>query len=503
MRIDRRDFCRCAAALAAFPVFAVPKDDRPNLRVGVLSDIHVTSDADAGYFEKALKFFDRRKVDAVLIAGDLFACGSFPELEAVGRTWFKVFPEDRRSDGEPVVRLFITSNHDVDGFAGGQRFATLEDARKSAFYFHRDEQWRKVFREPYEPVSVKTVRGYVFVLRHWMSILGTEKGHRLIQGVSFPDEISPLPEVMASLDLPKDRPFFYAQHESLDDTVLATWLLGGLKWNNGQDHGQAKAVLDRYPNCVALTGHCHHSLTDERSIWQGAFTAVNCSCARGWAFTVPGRENGFACSDFNRRPSLEMPRLDNQSVRQGMVMDVFDDRISFERREWTYDQLLGPDWVIPLFGGRTIPPSGTPKYDFKSRAAASRPPIFPTGARLTVRRVKDGHRRDGAGVSAEKRPCEQIWVEFPPITTRNGSPTRGFDFTVRCEMRDADTVRVIDERRVFSPNALQAETRDVQPCRCAFPGEEMPTNRELRFTVVPHDCWGNDGPRLESGWMRV
>lgn len=491
------------AALAALPGWTKTAFGKPNLRVGILSDIHVTSDADASFFEKALRYFDARKVDAVLVTGDLFTWGSFPELEAVGRAWFKVFPGDRRSDGGPVVRLFVTGNHDVDGFAYGPRFDTLESARASAFYFHREEQWEKVFHEAYEPVTVKTVKGYVFVLRHWMSILGTEKTHKLIRGVPFPDEVSPLPQVMASLKLPEGRPFFYAQHESLDDTVLATWLTGGLKWNNGQDRGQAKAVLDRYPNCVAFTGHCHHSLTDERSIWQGSFTAVNCSCARGWAFTVPGRENGFACPDFNRTPPLEMPRLDNQSVRQGMVMEVYDDRIVLERREWTYDQTLGPDWVIPLFGGRTVPSHGTPKYDFKARAAASRAPVFPANAKLTVRRVKDGRRRDGNGVDVDKRMCEQVWVEFPPITTRGGSPSRGFDFTVCCETRDADIVRVVDECRVFSPNALQTEARDLQSCRCAFPGERVPSNRDVRFTVVPHDCWGNAGAELVSKWMRV
>lgn len=61
---------------AALPGWTKTAFGKPNLRVGILSDIHVTSDADASFFEKALRYFDARKVDAVLVTGDLFTWGS-------------------------------------------------------------------------------------------------------------------------------------------------------------------------------------------------------------------------------------------------------------------------------------------------------------------------------------------------------------------------------------------------------------------------------------------
>lgn len=498
--MTRRDFVKSTAAFAGIGMGTATAEEKSGeLKVGVLSDVHVTRDEDSGDFQKALRRFDAERVDAVLIAGDLATRGGVAELEALARAWYKVFPDDKRSDGVRVERLWITGNHDVDGFSYNCK--TIEEAREKAFFFRREETWKRLFNEEYKPVEVKTVKGYVFILQNWMSVLGNEKHLPLAKG--FGNERSPFPEMMPTIKLPEGRPFFYVQHQHMDNTANASWLLGGLKSMNGQDNGEAKAVLNAYPNCVALTGHSHMSLTDEKSIWQGEFTVVNCSCARGWAFTPAGRENGFSVCDFNRRPVMEMPRIDNQSVRQAMIMTVSEKEIRFHRFELVHDQVLGPDWVVPLYGGSTIPPSGKPKYDFAARKAASKPPRFASGAKVTVKRIKDGRRRDEKGINPAKETCEQVVASFPPITTASGSPSRGYDFTVRCEVRDADTLRCVDERRVFSPNMMQGEAMDVEPCTCAFPGEQIPCNREVRFIVTPYDCWGNAGEAISSAWMKV
>ena len=66
------------------------------------------------HFIKALRYFDAQKVDAVLVAGDLFTTGRIRELEFVAEAWNAVFPHDRATDGRPVARLFVTGNHDVE-----------------------------------------------------------------------------------------------------------------------------------------------------------------------------------------------------------------------------------------------------------------------------------------------------------------------------------------------------------------------------------------------------
>ena len=83
----------------------------------------------------------------------------------MAETWFRVFPDDCRSDGVKIERLFITGNHDVDGFAyPGAKYKSVSEAKEDGFFFHREEYWREFFHEDYKPVSVKTVKGYPFVL---------------------------------------------------------------------------------------------------------------------------------------------------------------------------------------------------------------------------------------------------------------------------------------------------------------------------------------------------
>ena len=481
---------------------------RPNLRVGILSDVHVTKPENANWFEKALRHFDSVKVDAVMITGDLTTWNVFSEFETVAHTWFKVFPDDCRSDGARIERLFITGNHDVDGWAyGGARFKSVEEAKPTSFFFHREEFWEKLFHERYEPIVVKDVKGYTFILRNWMSILGTESsGHPLAAG--FRDEVSPLPDVMDKLgDRLRGKTFFYAQHEPMAGTVNAAESVDGIRQSGKHADSKTRRLLEKYPNCVAFTGHTHYSLTEEMSIWQGGFTALNCSCARGYAFSRPGYENGFAVEDFNRQPPFEMERFDHASVRQGMVMDVFDDRIRFERLDLTFGLPLGPDWVLPLFaGGVTIPSSGRPKYDFIRRARESRAPQFKPGSKVSVSFVENGLRRkaDGMGTLDSASAHRQIVVSFPPVVVELSSPTRAYAFRVQCEVEETGgEFSVVQVRNVLSPNFAQSQVRDVEPCTCRFPCAELPSGRPLRFVVTPRNCWGVEGTPIASRWMTV
>lgn len=96
----------------------------PKLRVGVLSDIHVVdgdpnnawSVGTCDMFEKALRYFASRGVDAVVVAGDIADSGLASELKMAGDTWRKIFPGGRRPDGGKVEKVFVCGNHDVDGW---------------------------------------------------------------------------------------------------------------------------------------------------------------------------------------------------------------------------------------------------------------------------------------------------------------------------------------------------------------------------------------------------
>ena len=94
------------------------------LKFGALSDIHITrGKGSCDIFEKALAYFRDQKVDAVLIAGDMADSGLDSQLRRVGETWRRVFPGDKRPDGEHVEKIFVTGKDLRDGQPRHRRLA--------------------------------------------------------------------------------------------------------------------------------------------------------------------------------------------------------------------------------------------------------------------------------------------------------------------------------------------------------------------------------------------
>ena len=504
--MTRREFVGAAALAAAgtgLKTMAAAAG-APNLRVGIMSDVHCHHPEAMRRFHRGLEVLRDEQVDAVLLAGDLFTTGTIKELEDVAGAWFDVFPDDRRPDGAKVERLFVTGNHDEVDW-DWKRFGNEETLRAKTFYYNREATWKRLWGEDYEKIRMKAVKGYMFVLRQWLC----RPFQHFDRHVDAEPEVTPAFMAKHGAALRNSgKPFFYVQHEPIDNTVNATWLFGGTKWDNGQTgRGEKERLLfSQYPNAVVLTGHSHDTLTDEMSIWQGGFTAVNCSSGCGYIFTAPGRQNGFNCEDFNRTPAYEMPCFDHTRPRQALVMDVFDDRIVFKKLDTANPDVLGPDWVVPLFaGGATVPPSGTPKYDFAARKAASKPPVFAADAKVSVAYVKEGRCRKVGAPTCSLDPGDvhpQFRVTFPPITTAS-SPTRAFDFRVVCEHRTGTIDTVAKEYRVYSPNFCMPESMETEPVACDFAVSAIPANCQglVRFVVTPYDCWGNAGAPIASDWM--
>ena len=387
-----------------------------------------------------------------------------------------MFPNDRDANGRHVERLFLLGNHDVDGFVGKSswpkgQIPSREVAEKTCLAFHREKTWKRLFNEEYRQIVVKQVKGYTFVLNSWHSRALKEK-----------DGLEDFWKVFAPTINP-DMPFFYCQHPHPKDTCSAGYLLGGAFWHGGWDDGISTRLLSEHRNCIALSGHSHYPIDDERAIWQGAFTSVNCGCARGFAFTFPGRENGHAVSDMKAGTTFQMPPIDIKRIRQGMLMEVFGDSIVFHRREFVYDQSLGPDWVVPLGKGAARP------YEFEPRRRASRPPQFIEGSSVAVAERPGGKNRKG-------EPCEQVVVTVP--SARGG---RVFDYEVSAEVRIADFTRTVASKRVFSPDAFLGAAQDGGKVTCVFAKSELPKARDIRFTVRPFNCWGKGGEPIASKWQ--
>lgn len=182
--LDRRSFGRLALGTAVVssvkPLAALAAKAPCRLRIGVLSDIHVPTARDSQHFRKTLKWFDEKKADGVIVAGDLGCNGLIREMKVVADVWNEMFPGDRRTDGGHVEKLFVTGNHDVDGYFYHQkefpkvRFPVDPETAKDAFVFNRRRVWKELFGEEYETVKMKEVKGYKFVLFQWYPRLAAD-----------------------------------------------------------------------------------------------------------------------------------------------------------------------------------------------------------------------------------------------------------------------------------------------------------------------------------------
>ena len=89
---------------AVLPATAFAKAGEPIMRFGVASDVHIAVGWKEGgdperlglrsqpyFLEKALRWFDANKADAVVFSGDMAHTGRMEELEKLVEVWNKVF----------------------------------------------------------------------------------------------------------------------------------------------------------------------------------------------------------------------------------------------------------------------------------------------------------------------------------------------------------------------------------------------------------------------------
>jgi len=462
MNLSRRSFLGGAAsfgALAGCRAFRAPaglfSGDGANLVLGVISDIHIDCGrgdfkkfGDTAQFEKTLRWFDEQGVDGVALAGDMADNGMINQLECVGEAWFKVFPNGCSAlDGRKVEQLFVYGNHDLEGQnydEFGFRYFETESFKAGQIVRDPAAAWEHVFHEKYAPIWFKEVKGYQFVGAHW---------------TSGPDPWGGIPAVepwfkenAAKID--RAKPFFFIQHCHPKDTVY-----GKDAWC--PDRGYATRALSAFPNAIAFTGHSHTSLTDEQSIWQGAFTSVGTSSLRYGG------------------------DVDKYAQRQGMLVKVYDDRVVFVRRDFLNDASLGDDWVLPL------PNASSKPLSFETRKAASEAPRFVLDAKLTVEQTTvKTKKKDKEGKESEVD--EKAWKLTIPCA--NAGRVRAFRYEIATGLKDKDGKDIVFfayDAKYNMPRAMAGVSTEH-----TVKASDLPEGTEPQFVVRALDSFGNAGAPL-------
>lgn len=469
---NRREFLTgaCAAVAACgMPARiwgAAKRLGKPDLVIGLLSDIHVSLPVQGGrsksleLFRHALEYFREQHVDGVLVSGDLADAGLETELKAVADAWFGVFPDGKLPDGSPVANLMHYGDHDAEvRFYNDEiklKFtkAGVPVPRSLSQSENRKEIWEALFHEPWSPVRHVKVKGYDFVLANFMRE----------SGFSAPNDLD---AQLKRMHLDPMRPFFYSQHRWIPGTYLADEEM----W--GEDYGTSHKVLPRYPNCVAFQGHTHYMLTDDRCVWIGDFIAVHNGALQS-QFPARMRENGLDIfwykDDYMRK--TQMPCVDGWRGHAGMVMRVYDKLIVLERRDFGTDLPLGPDLVF------STDLKLRPRYRDASRKAASVAPEFASGAKATAV-TRMGKDRQG-------HPTEQVVVSFPTVKEMGKRP-RAYEYFVRAEKMDGTLLK---EKRVYPPGINLPESLEGSMSTCVFSKAEIAADGPVRFVVRPANCWG-------------
>ena len=451
MDFSRRSFIGGAfsfGALAGCRAFRAPaglfSGDGAKLVLGVVSDIHVDAGkgdfrkfGDTAQFERTLRWFDAQGVDGVVVAGDMADNGMINQLECVGEAWFRVFPDGRAADGRRVEQLFVYGNHDFEGQNYDKfDFRYFEKKSFEAAQIRRDPAaaWKHVFHEEYSPIWFKEVKGYQFVGAHWS--LGPDPWY------GIPEVETWFRENAAKID--RTKPFFFIQHPHPKDTVY-----GDEAWC--PDKGYATRALSAFPNAIAFTGHSHTSLTDERSVWQGAFTSIGTSSLR----------YGGSASQYEQR--------------QGMLVKVYEDRVVIVRRDFLHDESLGDDWIIPL------PAADAKPFAYDVRKAKGSAPEFAAAAKLAVTREEKG------------------WLVTIPCA--DAAATHAFRYEIATGLKDKDGKALTF--RAYDAKYNMPRFMSGAPTKYLVKDEALPKGADgkvlaPKIVVTPLDSFGNRGKALSA-----
>ena len=464
--LGRRNFIQSAfvgAALGFGGCRSLVFGERPELRFGVVSDIHVTTPESAALFEASLRYFRDRDVDAVMVPGDLTDWGLKSSLQYVADAWNRVFPPETPDGKFRVVPLLCTGNHDFDGWKYGDM--TME---MHANGYSEDEAlsklglaacWEEVFHEKWEPIRVRTVKGYDFISGEWRGY-GKLGDWMKANGARFRGE----------------KPFFYFQHPPLRGTTSDSF-----GW---ADDGSGFAALKDFPNAVAFSGHAHHTFNDEQSIWQGEFTAI-ATPSLSYASVPQGHENGSSERDGSATETMpKIPARRELRGGQGFVVNVYRDRIEIERRDLEEGGEEGAaPWVVPLPMAFGLKP-----YAAAARRTSAPAPQFPAGAKLATY-TRNTETRQGKWAIV-------MTLRFPAAILPGG--LRVFDYEVRAVPKDGSAPLV---KRFVSPAFHKLARFEPKTLEFWFNVAELPQDRDYVLEVYPRNWYGACGrPLVSKTW---
>lgn len=291
--------CIIAGSVPAFTLSAAAEDgDEPLFRIGIMGDnqLSSTTDAKAEAFVAAFRDFSERGVDAVIDVGDIADSSSDLIYSYFTQQYNEIV-------GQDVPLVTVPGNHDI-----------WSDNTLNIY--------RNYFGEPNKHL---VIGGYHFIVISANPELGTDTNgnYGAAEKAYARAELE-----AAKAATPEGQPIFVITHQHVSNTVYGSG--PNANWANDFLRG----IIEDYPNVIHLSGHSHFVLEDERSIWQGDFTAIGTS-SMAYTELEYGKANGSVPPNAS-------------DAKQYLYMEIYSDRIDITRIKAATGRQIKDKWVLDL-----------------------------------------------------------------------------------------------------------------------------------------------------------
>lgn len=288
------------------------------LRVAVISDLQLPASGKSGShqyesFEKTLTTLKNKGMDVLIIGGDFTDLGTEEAYSSFLEIYNKVM-----GDGEKPIPVYVMGNHDY-------WLAPFVDSFEVATPAKMQKRFTKYTGE--YPYSHKIINGYHFIC--WSSSDGS-------YDKSYSDKKWIRSELDKAVAADPTKPIFVISHLNPSDTAY-----GSDEWGNAD----IADVLKDFSQVISISGHSHYSLIDERSIWQGSFTAFQTQ-SLDYIELESGKFNGSIPVDaYGNSTADKLPCC--------LYMEIDSDKVIINRLEAETGKELKAPWVINAPFGST------------------------------------------------------------------------------------------------------------------------------------------------------
>ena len=392
---------------------AVVMAAEPVMRVGIITDTHVTPKKEScKLLKEALLLFKNHKVDLIANTGDIADRYHEQAYRHYRDTVNEVFADVKNRPAE----IFVYANHD-----------RIDRERESVWEVFKDV--KKHLEIPHDPYAVVKLNGCTFLVIP--QFMDTARYTAMLD--------------QAVRENP-GKPIFVFDHVPAFNTVYnsATW-----------GCPRRRAILDKYPQAVQISGHVHGTLTNELNIWQGNFTAVNAGSLAGWGGSIIGSEPVSKKSDM------------------ALIMEIYPEKLVFRRFFSTTKEEYGKDdlWTVPLPFDRNTAP-----YNPERRKASSTAPEFPEKS-----------------VVAVQQRSKDVKLTFPRALHKNGV----FSYTVEL-YRKVDGSWKKWARKDLLGHFMLPESQRPAKVSQYFSIGYFDAGNDYKVTVAPVNFYGKSGKEISA-----